>query len=209
MGRFAGDGLTCIRGERQVFAGLGFAVEPGGALVLTGPNGSGKSSLLRMMAGLLRPEAGTLTWGGADVADDPESHRGRLHYVGHADAVKPVLTVAENLRFWARLHGGTDAGAEAALEALGIARLAEVPGQYLSAGQKRRVALARVLAAPAVLWLLDEPTTALDSAAHGLLIGAIRDHRADGGMVVVSTHADLGLADADTLSMAAFQAVPA
>lgn len=191
MTEFAGRELVCIRGERKVFARLAFRLGSGGALVLTGPNGSGKSSLLRLMAGLMRPAAGTLQWDGADVDDDPEAHRGRLHYVGHADAIKPALTVAENLGFWAHYRGGAleaSARTASALDAFGIGRLADVPGQYLSAGQKRRLALARVLGSPAPLWLLDEPKTALDGDAAARVDAAIARHRAAGGMVVVSMH---------------------
>ncbi len=205
MTRFSGHDLVCIRGERIVFRGLDFAVEDGGALVLTGPNGSGKSSLLRLMAGLLRPADGTLGWDGRPVWDEPDAHKSALHYVGHADPVKPVLSVAENLGFWAalRLEPAAVAGAvAAALDAFDIAALADVPGRFLSAGQKRRLNLARLAAAPARLWLLDEPATALDANAVGRLEAAIEGHRASGGMVVVSTHAGLSLADAQTLDLA-------
>lgn len=188
---FVGRELGCVRGGRAVFAGLGFRIDAGGVLVLAGPNGSGKSSLLRLMAGLARPAAGILAWGGEDVAEDPATHRARVHYVGHLDAVKPALTVAENLGFWSALRAGSD-GAEtrtrAALEAFAIAHLADVPGRYLSAGQRRRLGLARILAAPAPLWLLDEPKTALDTDAAGRVDAAVAGHRADGGMVVMSMH---------------------
>jgi heme exporter protein A len=207
MTEFTGRELACIRGERGVFARLAFRVKRGDALVLIGPNGSGKSSLLRLMAGLMRPAAGMLAWDGADVSDDPEAHRARLHYVGHADAVKPALTVAENLDFWARyrgLDGDAAARARSALDAFGIAGLADVPGRYLSAGQKRRLALARVLSAPASLWLLDEPKTALDSEAAVRVDAAIARHRAGGGMVVISMHGGRLPEGADTLDLAHF-----
>ncbi len=210
MTRFTGTDLVCFRGERTVFDGLGFALAPGGALVLRGPNGSGKSSLLRLMAGLSRPLSGVLQWSGEDIAEDPEAHNRRLHYLGHADPVKPVLTVAENLNFWAALRGGDGAenGKDAvpsALQRLGIGHLAEVPGRFLSAGQKRRVNLARVLAAPAELWLLDEPGTGLDRAAVKSLDDAIHDHRQGGGMVVVVSHAEKSLADSREIDLGQFQ----
>lgn len=207
MSIFSGQNLICVRGERTVFSGLDFSLEAGGALVLIGPNGSGKSSLLRLMSGLLPPASGTLTWENAGIGEDREAHGGRLHYVGHHDAVKPVLSVAENVAFWASLRGGgkeTAAAVMAALETLGIAHLADVPGRFLSAGQKRRVNLARILAAPAPLWLLDEPTTALDKQAIAALEATIAGHRETGGMVVVSTHSDMRLGTSDVLDLANF-----
>ncbi|MCH8924595.1 MAG: heme ABC exporter ATP-binding protein CcmA, partial [Proteobacteria bacterium] len=189
MSLFEGRDLLCVRGERRVFEGLSFALAAGGLLVLTGPNGSGKSSLLRIMAGLLRPAAGALLWDGAPVRDDPDAHAARLQYLGHLDAVKPVLSAAENLMFWAALHGGGAAEVTRALDGFDLGALAEVPGGMLSAGQKRRVALARLLAAPAEVWLLDEPTVGLDAVSLARLTGAIAAHRARGGRVVVATHA--------------------
>jgi heme exporter protein A len=208
MTLFEGRDLLCLRGERRVFAGLNFAIPPGGLLVLTGANGSGKSSLLRIMAGLLRPAGGALTWDGAPVADDPEAQAARLHYLGHLDAVKPVLTVAENLAFWAALHGGTDAEVAAALAAFDLTALADVPGGMLSAGQRRRVALARLLTVPAQIWLLDEPTVGLDAPSLARLGSAIADHRATGGRVVAATHADLDAPDSETLELGDFAVAP-
>jgi len=184
-----------------VFAGLGFRLDGGGALMLLGPNGSGKSSLLRLMAGLAKPAAGQLAWNGRDIATDREAHAVQLHYVGHHDAVKPVLTVWENLRLWACLRDPLceDAALASALAAFGLDRLAEMPGKLLSAGQKRRLALARLLAAPAPLWLLDEPTVALDHASVLALETVVAAHRAHGGMVAVSTHADMALPGAANL----------
>lgn len=194
---FAGEGLACLRGERLVFRGLAFRLKPGEALILEGPNGSGKSSLLRLCAGLLAPAMGRLTYDGADIARDPEAHRLRLAYVGHLDAVKPVLSVAEMLAFAARLApgGGTGAGktTAAALERFGLEDLAPVPGRFLSAGQRRRVALARLLVRKAVLWLLDEPTNSLDRDAVALLGEAIAEHCQAGGLVMAASHVDLGL----------------
>jgi heme exporter protein A len=202
---FIGRALGCIRGGRAVFAGLDFAVAPGDALILLGPNGSGKSSLLRVMAGLLRPTVGQVLWGEVPAADEPEAHAARTHYVGHHDAIKPVLSVAENLRFWARLHephAATAARAvDGALDCFGLAHLRDVPGKMLSAGQKRRTNLARLLAAPSPLWLLDEPTTALDKGSIKVLEAVMARHRAAGGMVVLSTHQDVDLPGARELHL--------
>ena len=200
MADFEGCSLQCRRGGRDVFAGVDFTLSPGGALLLTGANGSGKSSLLRLMAGLLRPAAGKLLWAGRPVAEAPEAHAGRLHYLGHLDAVKPVLSVAENLRFWACLRGGPGA-IERALDAFALSDLAAVPGRLLSAGQRRRLALARLVAAPGELWLLDEPSVGLDHASVDRLCAAIAAHRAGGGRVVVATHTALDLGEAQRLSL--------
>jgi heme exporter protein A len=207
MATFEGQSLQCRRGGRDVFAGLDFELSPGGALLLTGPNGSGKSSLLRLMAGLLRPAAGTLLWGGQPIAEAPEAHAARLHYLGHLDAVKPVLTVAENLRFWAALRGGSGR-IEAALDAFALTELAAVPGRLLSAGQRRRLALAGLVAVQAELWLLDEPSVGLDHASVGRLAAAIGQHRADGGRLVVATHTALDLSDPQRLSLDALAPPP-
>jgi len=206
MTRFHGERLDCVRGERMVFQGLDFTLEPGGALILVGPNGSGKSSLLRLMAGLLKPYGGRLLWDGEDALDDIDVHGAKLHYVGHHDAVKPVLTANENIRFWAALRGVRGDGVERALAALDIAHLYDVPGRFLSAGQKRRVNLARIIAAPAPLWLLDEPTTALDKATIKRLEHAIQAHRDGGGMVVLSTHSDVVMPGAKVLDVSQFAA---
>ncbi len=205
MAHFQGRSLHCRRGGRDVFAGLSFELPPGGALLLTGPNGSGKSSLLRLMAGLLKPAGGELLWEGRPIAQEPEAHAARLHYLGHLDAVKPVLSVAENLSFWAALRGSGGrppaAAFAAALDSFGLTELAAVPGRLLSAGQRRRLALARLVAAPAELWLLDEPSVGLDHASVGRLAAAIARHRAGGGRVVVATHTALDLGEPQRLSL--------
>ncbi len=201
MSLFAGHDVACRRGERLVFRGLAFALEAGDALVLTGANGSGKSSLLRLMAGLLPAHAGSLRWAGEPIARDPAAHRARLHLIGHQDAVKPVLTVLETAAFWGALRGAAGAAA-AALERLGLCHLADAPCRLLSAGQKKRLSLARLLASPAPLWLLDEPTTGLDEAATRNLEAIMSEHRAAGGIVVAATHIPLALAGARTLSLA-------
>ncbi len=205
---FEGRDLVCIRGDRVVFADLDFAVGGGEALLLLGRNGSGKSSLLRLMAGLIRPAAGDLLWQGAPVLRDREAHGARTRYIGHHDAIKPVLTVSENIAFWVRAWApevSDVAGAvRDALDRFDMVRLADVPGKMLSAGQKRRTNLARLFAAPADLWLLDEPTTALDKASIAVLEQAIADHRAAGGMVALSTHTDVALPGARTFHMEEF-----
>jgi heme exporter protein A len=205
---FAGRTLACRRGERLVFRGLDFTLQGGGALTLVGPNGSGKSSLLRVMAGLTPPVAGNLSWDGADVRADRGAHRGRLHFIGHADALKPVLSAEEMLRFWAGMRATAPADAPdiaAALAQFGLGAAAQWPCRYLSAGQRRRLTLARLVASQAPLWLLDEPMTGLDSEAAEQLLAAIAAHRRSGGCVVLSTHTPLDLADAALLSLADFR----
>ncbi len=205
---FAGRDLACVRAERLIFNRLGFCVKPGGALRLTGPNGSGKSSLLRLMAGLLKPAHGQLAWDGVAIGRGHEDHRARIAFVGHAEALKPALSLAESLAFWARLHGPAEANLGAAvergLEGFGLARLADFPVRLLSAGQRRRLALARLLAAPAHLWLLDEPSTGLDKASVAMLEAAIAAHRAAGGMVALATHGGLKLPGASALKLEKF-----
>jgi heme exporter protein A len=200
---FTAEALACVRGERAVFDGVGFAVDAGGVLVLTGPNGSGKSSLLRLCAGLLAPAGGRLCWDGADVARDADAHRARLHYIGHLDGLKTGLTALENLRLLAALCGARpdDAALMSALERLGIAHLADTPARFLSAGQRRRLTLARLAAAPRPLWLLDEPTTALDTAGIAVVTGMVADHRAAGGRAVLSTHVPFEGDGAGSLSL--------
>jgi len=199
------EDLACRRGARLVFAGVWFRLPPGGTLVLTGANGSGKSSLLRLMAGLLAPAAGRLSWGAVPVAADLAAHHARLHYVGHQDAVKPTMTGRETLAFWAALRGRRLPSAAPvindALAALALDAVADWPCRWLSAGQRRRLALARLLVAPAPLWLLDEPTSALDDDGQTRLEQAILAHRAAGGRVVLATHAALALDAAATIAL--------
>jgi len=202
---FAGRHLACRRGERLVFHGLDFTLPSGGALVLIGPNGSGKSSLLRIMAGLTPPFAGALSWNGVALREDRAAHRARLHFIGHADALKPVLSAQEMLGFWTRMRGGDADAVARALAQFGLGAAAELPCRYLSAGQKRRLALARLIASPAPLWLLDEPSTGLDSDGAAQLLAAIAAHRRGGGSIVLSTHAPLDLPDAAYLSLSEFR----
>ncbi|OJY67839.1 MAG: heme ABC exporter, ATP-binding protein CcmA [Rhodospirillales bacterium 70-18] len=193
----AAEGLTVIRGERLVFAGLSFTVPRGGALLLVGPNGSGKSTLLRLLAGLGRAEAGRLLWAGEDALADRTAHAARVAYLGHQDAVKPGLSVAENLAFW-----GGPAAVARALAAVDLARLAELPTRMLSAGQKRRLALARLAMGAAPLWLLDEPTLGLDTASVARFGEMLKSHRNTGGIVIAATHLPLPLPGAAELALA-------
>lgn len=190
MSTFEATSLTCVRGERQIFTDVSFAVANGDALVLTGPNGSGKSSLLRLCSGLLKPAEGTLQWDGDLVSMDSYAHCGRLHYVGHLDGLKSGLSVFENLRVLTALAGDEPDHAMVldALVRLGIRHLSDMPARFLSAGQRRRLTLARLVAAPRPLWLLDEPATSLDVAGVDLITRLIEDHRAIGGRVILSTH---------------------
>jgi heme exporter protein A len=198
-----GLNLTCIRGGRRVFSRINFSIAAGHALLLTGPNGAGKSSLLRVIAGLIRPTEGRLT---LERGDDELSVGEQAHYVGHLDPLKPALTVAENLTFWVRFLNGRATSDEATLtarglDAVGLADLSHLPAGYLSAGQRRRLSLARVLAAPRPIWLLDEPTTALDAASQDRLRQVMHAHLSDGGIVVAATHAPLGLEQAGELRL--------
>ena len=189
MLRLSATGLGCVRGFRSVFNDLNLQLEAGEALALTGPNGAGKSSLLRLLAGLLRPSAGRVTLeGDSDDRLMPE----RVHYLGHLDAFKPALSVRENIDFWVHYLGG-DRDAAAALAAVGLESLSALPAGYLSAGQRRRLSLARLVAVPRPLWLLDEPASALDSAGQEMLAALMRGHLTGGGMIVAATHGPLGI----------------
>jgi heme exporter protein A len=195
-----GDNLVCSRGGREVFADLNFSVSGGQALVVTGRNGAGKSSLLRMIAGLVHRAGGRLALeGGEPDASIAE----QAHYVGHHDAVKPSLTVGENLQFWARYLGGAERPIGSALAAVDLAPLANLPAAYLSAGQRRRLSIARLVAVPRPLWLLDEPTSALDVPSQNRLADLMRDHLAGGGMIVAAAHGPIGLERARELKMGA------
>jgi heme exporter protein A len=205
-GELVAEGLACRRGERLVFTGLDCRLPAGGALLLTGINGSGKSSLLRIFATLLTPASGSLLWGGAPVADDASHYRARVHYVGHLDALKTALTPRETLRFWAALRGTAEPAINHALAAFGLGAVADRPCGWLSAGQRRRLGLARLVASPAPIWLLDEPTAALDSEGEARLLTLIAEHRRGGGRVAVATHQPLALSGAVVVRLDDFAA---
>jgi heme exporter protein A len=177
-------GVACVRGGREVFRNVAFKVDSGELLGLRGPNGAGKSSLLRLVAGVLRPTQGEIVLRGADPELTPGE---QAHYVGHLDALKPSLTVEENLRFWGAVLGATNGVADA-LAAVGLETLARSPALYLSAGQRRRLSLARILAAPRPIWLLDEPGSTLDAAGAAMLAEIMRRHLAGGGLILVAEH---------------------
>ena len=192
------EGLAALRGERLVFRDLSFHIVAGGALLLVGPNGSGKSTLLRLLAGLLRPAAGSLTWNGEDAFADRAAYFRFVAYLGHHDAIKPGLSTIENLAFPARINGGD---AAAALAVQGLSELADLPARMLSAGQQRRLALARLDLSNGMVWLLDEPTLGLDIASVERLGTVLAGHRARGGMVIAATHLPLPLPAAAELHL--------
>jgi heme exporter protein A len=197
--RLTAQDLAVRRSGRRIFSDLSFALGPGEALMVTGRNGAGKSTLLAVLAGRLKPEAGTVTVSEVGEATLSEC----LHVVGHRDGLKSPLTAEENLAFARDLLGAPTASPRAALEELGLGHALRLPVAYLSAGQRRRVALARLLVCRRPLWLLDEPTAALDAASQEVLAGMMARHRATGGLVIAATHQALGLADAQELRIEA------
>jgi heme exporter protein A len=188
--QLSGRGVICVRGGREVFAGLDFEAASGEAVAVVGRNGSGKTSLLRLIAGLLIPAGGTIALDGGDAELTlPE----QCHYLGHRDALKPALSVAENLSFWADFLGGERLDAHESLATVGLDHATHLPAAFLSAGQRRRLSLARLLTVRRPVWLLDEPTTALDVAGQDMFGALMRDHLARGGLIIAATHMALGI----------------
>jgi heme exporter protein A len=188
--RLSGRGIRCVRGGREVFSGLDLETGPGEALAITGANGSGKTSLLRMIAGLLALAGGSIVLEGGDTELTLAE---QAHYLGHRDALKPALSVIENLSFWRDFLGGEAADAHQALVAVGLEHAALLPAGYLSAGQRRRLSIARLLTVHRPIWLLDEPINALDAAGQSMFAGLMDSHLGSGGLIVAATHGALGV----------------
>jgi heme exporter protein A len=196
--RLSATGLTCQRGGRTVFRNVEFDLQSGEALVVTGPNGAGKSSLLRLLAGLVEVANGSLKLeGGAEDMSLGE----QAHYIGHLDALKAAMSVRRTLEFWSDFFGGDAAQVDHALEVFDLINLIDLPVAYLSAGQRRRLSLSRLLVAPRPLWLLDEPSVALDAASLTRLVGVIEVHQRQGGMIIATTHQPLNFARSKTLEL--------
>jgi heme exporter protein A len=189
--RLSGRDLRCVRGGREVFSGIAFEVSSGEALAVTGPNGAGKTSLLRLVAGLLTSTSGSIALEGGETELTLAE---QAHYLGHRDALKPALSVLENLSFWRDFLGGVTFDAAESLSKVGLDHAAQLPAAYLSTGQRRRLSIARLLAVRRPIWLLDEPANALDAPGQSLFAGLMGDHLARGGLIIAATHAPLEIA---------------
>lgn len=188
--RLSARNVRCVRGGREIFSGLNFELQAGKALAVTGANGAGKSSLLRMTAGLLPVAEGAISANGGDAELTLAE---QVHYLGHRDALKPALTVTENLNFWHDFLGGKAADAQASLDAVGLAHVVHLPAGVLSAGQRRRLSIARLLVVQRPLWLLDEPASALDAVGRKIVAELMKAHLKGGGLIVAATHGPLGI----------------
>jgi heme exporter protein A len=188
--RLSGREVSCVRGGREVFSRLSFEASSGDALAVVGPNGSGKTSLLRLIAGVLAPAGGSIALEGGDGELTLSE---QSHYLGHRDALKPALSVAENLNFWRDFLGGTPSDPAENLAAVELDHAAQLPAAFLSAGQRRRLSIARLLTVRRPVWLLDEPTNALDTAGQKLFADLMADHLSRGGLIVAATHTPLGV----------------
>ncbi len=204
------EDLCARRGEELIFSGISFALKAGEALIVTGRNGSGKSTLLRVVAGLLPAERGRVTLAGEGIEAGARAAE-YCHYLGHRNAMKRELTVAENLDFWKAFQrdslGGTSLSVDEAAETVGLGDITHLPYGYLSAGQQRRFSIARLLVAWRPVWLLDEPTAALDADSDRMFAGLVRRHLDDGGIALAATHQPLGLEGARQLRMTGFAGV--
>jgi heme exporter protein A len=189
--RLSGREVGCVRGGREVFSGLSFEAASGEALAVVGPNGSGKTSLLRLIAGLLAPARGSITLEGGEAELTLAE---QSHYLGHRDALKPALSVSENLNFWSDFLGGAKTNPVESLAIVELDHAAHLPAAFLSAGQRRRLSIARLLTVQRPVWLLDEPTNALDTAGQKLFALLMGDHLARGGLIIAATHTPLGIA---------------
>jgi heme exporter protein A len=197
--RLIADDLAGERGGEPVFAGVSFSLEEGKALTVTGPNGAGKSTLLRIVAGLLPAAAGSVKLEGG--GEEWPTCQAAAHFLGHQNGMKTALTVEENLTFWRDFNGEPHLGVEEALEMVGLGAIGHLPFGYLSTGQKRRAAIARLLVSYRPLWLLDEPTAGLDKASEAQFTELMQAHLEDGGMILAATHLPLGLEGAGELRM--------
>lgn len=192
--RLTASGISCVRGGRTLYDGISFSVGAGELLLLRGANGSGKTSLLRQVAGLLPLDGGSIAFEGFERSEE-------VHFAGHLPAIKDTLTVSENLAFWCAIYGNQAASSREALSKLKLLPLASLPARVLSAGQRRRLSLARLVAIRRKFWLLDEPDTALDAEGRATLLEIIAEHRTGGGMVILASHGTLDVASSQTLAL--------